>query len=383
MTTGSEGLHVHMGNLAFLSDAETRSISPENPTGERGGGGRAPADPNGPAAELGAGWKTRAYIDIQPGETATLADIAGPGAIQSIWMTPANVANRDVILRFYWDDQQRPSVEAPLGDFFASAFTSFDVFAQISSLAVCVDPGNAYNCYWPMPFRGRCRITMQNLHPENALRLFFQINYALAEVPENAAYFHAQFRRMNPVPYGRIYTILDTSADAGPGHYVGTYLAWRVSSERWWGEGEVKFYIDDDLPAGVAVEDAVREHGGASFPTICGTGTEDYFGGSYNFENKAQKRYQSFTTAYSGLPHIIPADELYQAGQRFSMYRWHIPDPIRFKRRLAVTIQALGWGNDFRFKRLEDDIASVAFWYAALPTGPFPPLPDRNGLAII
>ena len=380
----TNGLHVHLSNLWLLSDAETRSISPENPTGERGGGGRAPAAADGPARDLGLGWKTRAYLDIAPGDTVTIADIAGPGAIQSIWMTPANVSTREAILRFYWDDQDQPSIEVPLGDFFASAFTSFDTFAQISSLAVCVNPGNAYNCYWPMPFRKHARITVENLNPDKALRLFYQISYALAQVPQDAAYFHAQFRRSNPVPCGRIHTILDTGPAAGAsGHYVGTYLAWSVHSDRWWGEGEVKFYIDDDLPSGTPVEDAVAEHGRGSFPTICGTGTEDYFCGSYNFENKALKRYQEYTTAYAGLPHIVRPDGLYQAVHRFSMYRWHIPDPIRFKKRLAVTIQALGWRNGHnRFLPLQDDIASTAFWYSALPTPPFPLLPDRDGLEI-
>jgi hypothetical protein len=379
-----DGLHIHLGNLSLVSEAETRSISPENPTGEHGGGARAPARPGSPARDLGPGWKTRAYIDVPPGETAVLADVAGPGAIQSIWMTPANVPNRDVILRFYWDGQEHPSVEAPLGDFFASPYTSFEQYAPLSSLVVCVNPGNAYNCCWPMPFRKHAQVTAQNLHQEKALRLFYQINYALSEVPADAGCFHAQFRRTNPIPYGRVYTVLDTGPGntAGPGHYVGTAMAWHVKSPLWWGEGEIKFYIDDDLPPDMPVEQSAVEHGGESFPTICGTGTEDYFCGSYNFENKREKRYQAFTTPYSGLSHVIPADRIYEPGQRFAMYRWHIPDPIRFRRRLAVTIQALGWRNEehARFLPLQDDIASVAYWYAAPPTQRFPPLPGRGEL---
>src|SRR5690606_828401 len=124
-----------------------------------------------------------------------------------------------------------------------SAFTSFEVTAPLSSMAVCVNPGNAYNCYWPMPFRKHCRITVENRNPKQELILYYQINYALAPVPENAAYFHAHFRRVNPVPYKRVVTLMDVTG--GPGHFVGTYLAWSLHSDKWWGEGEIKFYIDD------------------------------------------------------------------------------------------------------------------------------------------
>jgi hypothetical protein len=383
MTTGpnTDGLHVHLGNLSLLSDAETRSLSAENPDGSRAGGGRHPAGADHPSRDLGLGWKTRPHITLKPGETATLADVAGPGAIQSIWMTPAGIPNRDAILRFYWDGQDQPSVEVPLGDFFASAFTGSDVVAPLSSMAVCVNPGNAFNCYWPMPFRKKCRITVENLNPKSNFALYYQINYALAPVPESAAYFHAHFRRVNPVPYKRVVTLMDVTG--GQGHFVGTYLAWSLHADRWWGEGEIKFYIDDDLPDGTPVEDAVAEHGGDSFPTICGTGTEDYFCGSYNFENKSEKRYQEYNTPYAGVPHIARPDGLYRAVQRFSMYRWHLPDPIRFQKRLAVTIQALGWRNEGRFLPLQDDIASVVYWYQQLPTPRLPPLPDRDGLEIL
>jgi hypothetical protein len=355
------GLGLHLGNLSRLSPAETRSISPENFTGEKGRGGMAAEGPASAAARgLGQGWKISPYVDIGAGETFTLADIAGMGAVQHIWMTPTGVW-RHSILRMYWDDQPQPAVECPVSDFFACGWGQY---APLSSLAVCVNPGSAFNCYWEMPFRKRCRITLTNL-ADNAMRLYYQVDYTLTDVPDDAAYFHAQFRRVNPLPYQSVYTILD--GVRGQGHYVGTYMAWGVNNTGWWGEGEIKFYLDGD----------------AEFPTICGTGTEDYFCGSYNFENKATQRYETFATPYSGLAQVIRPNGEYQSQQRFGMYRWHLMDPIRFKRDLRVTIQALGWRADKRYLPLQDDIASVAYWYQTLPTAPFPSLPDRDYLEVI
>ena len=274
------GLHLSLGSLSRLSRAKTRSISPENFTGEKGKGGMATEGTGANAArDLGQGWKISPSIRIASKQTFTLADIQGSGAIQHMWMTPTGNW-RYSILRIYWDGETQPSVEAPVGDFFASGWGKY---AQLSSQAVCVNPGSAFNCYWEMPFRKSCRITMENIDSE-PMTLYYQIDYTLTEVPEDAAYFHAQFRRTNPVPYKQDYVILD--GVKGWGHYVGTYMAWGVNNSGWWGEGEIKFFMDDD----------------AKFPTICGTGTEDYFCGSYNFENKELRRYQEFTTPYSGLP---------------------------------------------------------------------------------
>ncbi len=372
------GLGLHLGNLSLLSDAESRSCSAENPTGAKGQGGRHIDHEHGASRDLGCGWKVRPFIGLQPGETAVLADLAGPGAIQQIWMTPTGIL-RFLILRFYWDGEETPSIEVPVCDFFASAYANHDLFRALVSLPVCINPGSAYNCYWEMPFRKHCRITMENIGFEPG-RVYYQINYALTEVPENAAYFHSQFRRTNPLPYKEVYTIVD--GISGEGHYVGTYMAWQLNNNRWWGEGEIKFYLDGDLPGGVVGRN-VKEHGGNCFPTICGTGTEDYFCGSYNFENKAIKQYQEFTTPYAGVPHIMKPDGLYQANTRFSLYRWHLVDPIRFKQDLGVTIQALGWRSGGRYLPLQDDIASVAFWYQKEPHGKFPKLPDRDELEII
>jgi len=355
------GLGVHMGNLSRLSQAQTRSISPENFNGAKGAGGMATEGTGaGCARDLGQGWKVSPSVRIEPGETFVLADVQGQGAIQQIWMTPTGNW-RFSILRIYWDDQEQPSVECPVGDFFASGWGQY---AQLSSLAVCVNPGSAFNSYWEMPFRKRCRMTVTNLS-EEGMTLYYQINYVLTEVPEEAGYFHAQFRRVNPLPYKGVYTILD--GVQGQGQYVGTYMAWGVNNSGWWGEGEIKFFLDGD----------------DDFPTICGTGTEDYFCGSYNFENRETRQYQEFSTPYSGLHQVLRPDGVYRSQMRFGLYRWHIVDPIRFQRDLRVTIQALGWRSFRRYLPRQDDMASVAYWYQSLPTALFPALPDRDDLEVI
>ncbi|HEV2953083.1 MAG TPA: glycoside hydrolase family 172 protein [Candidatus Dormibacteraeota bacterium] len=356
--TSYDGLDNHLSSLYRLSNARTLSISPENPTGEKGKGGAATEGTGAKAArELGKGWKISPSVDIASGVTYTVAEIGGPGAIQHIWMTPTGNW-RFSILRMYWDDEKTPSVEVPLGDFFAMGWGKY---ARISSLAICVNPGSAFNSYWPMPFRHKARITLENLD-EKAMTLFYQVDYALSPVPADAAYFHAQYRRVNPLPYKQVYTIVD--GIKGKGQYVGTYLAWGVHNNGWWGEGEIKFYMDGDQ----------------DLPTINGTGTEDYFNGSYDFENPERHQYEEFTSPYSGLVQVLKPDGLYQSQQRFGLYRWHIPDPIRFASDLRVTIQALGWRSGGRYLLLTDDISSVAFWYQAEPHADFPKLPTRDQL---
>jgi len=356
-----DGLGLHLGNLSRLSSAKSRSISPENFTGAKGQGGRATDGTGAPyAVDLGTGWKISPSVRVPAGETFTMADIEGPGAVQQMWLTPTGNW-RFSILRIYWDDQEQPSVECPVGDFFCMAWGKY---AQLSSLAVCVNPGSAFNCYWEMPFRKRCRMTLTNIGPDE-MTLYYQLNYALTEVPEDAAYFHAQFRRTNPLPYKDVYTLLD--GVEGRGHFVGTYMGWGVNNRGWWGEGEIKFFLDGD----------------GEFPTICGTGTEDYFCGSYNFDvGKEEGGYREFTTPYAGLHQVIRPDGRYSSQQRFGLYRWHILDPVRFETDLRVTMQALGWRAGPRYLPLQDDLCSVAYWYQTLPTAPFPPLPDRDGLEV-
>ena len=359
------GIDSSMGNLYRLSDAKTRSISPENFTGEKGKGGMADpkneernvANARHAARDLGQGWKVNPFIIINPKETFTLAEIDESGCIQHIWMTPTGNW-RFSILRIYWDDEKEPSVECPVGDFFGMGWGEY---AHLNSLAVCVNPGSAFNSYWQMPFRKKCKITMENL-ADAPMRLYYQIDYSLTEVPEDAAYFHAQFRRTNPVPYKDVYTIVD--GIKGKGHYVGTYMAWQVNNNRWWGEGEIKFFMDGDK----------------QFPTICGTGTEDYFCGSYNFDRGG--KYIEFSTPYAGLHQVIRPDGTYRANQRFGMYRWHITDPIRFEKDLKVTIQDLGWRADRRYLAQRSDISSVAFWYQQEPHKIFPKLLSKDELEV-
>jgi hypothetical protein len=354
--TRFSGIQTGMTNLARLSDAKTRSISPESFTGEKGKGGMATKGTGANAArELGQGWKISPSIVIEAGQTFVMADIKGSGAIQHIWMTPTG-NNRLNILRIYWDGEEEPSIECPAGDFFACGMGEY---TQVTSLAVCVNPMSGFNCYWPMPFRKGSKITMTNVD-EKAMVLYYQIDYTLTRVPMDAAYFHAQFRRVNPLTYKEVYTILD--GVQGKGQYVGTYMTWGSNSPGWWGEGEIKFYMDGDK----------------EFPTICGTGTEDYFCGSYGFSKPGTDQYQEFCTPYTGMPQVIKSEKQ----PRFSLYRWHIMDPVRFEKDLKVTIQALGWQSEGRYLPLQDDLSSVAFWYQTEPHSAFPQLPNKESLKI-
>jgi hypothetical protein len=362
-----DGIESNMSNIFKLSDAKSRSISPENFTGAKGEGGMATEGTGkNPSRELGKGWKVSPSVVIKAHSTFTVAEIDGPGSIQHIWMTPTGVW-RNSIIRFYWDGETTPSVEAPVGDFFCMGWNQY---APLQSLAVCVNPGSAFNCYWPMPFRKKCRITMENIDDKDMV-LYYQVDYVLTNVPSDAAYFHAQFRRVNPVPYKGVYTLLD--GVKGRGQYVGTYMAIGVHNNGWWGEGEIKFYIDGDK----------------EYPTINGTGTEDYFCGSYDFDTRKknaagveESNYTEFCTPYSGLCQVIKGDGHYNVSQRFGLYRWHITDPIRFEKDIKVTIQDLGWRSDGRYLPLQDDIATTVFWYQTEPHQAFPVLPGKDALEV-
>jgi len=338
-----------LSGIPLVSNAVTRSISAENPDGSIAGGARAVPQADGASSLLGQGWKVRPCITLDPNSTTTLADVDGPGVIQHIWITVHPDAYRTCVIRVYWDHEETPSIEVPLGDFFCNVH---GLRYNVTSLPIVVNPSGGFNSYWPMPFRKHVRITVENGRWEPIRGFFYQITYSLEEVPDNAAYLHAQWRRSMTTRGYPEHVILD--GVQGAGHYVGVVLGWNQFSNGWWGEGEIKFYMDGD----------------GEFPTICGTGTEDYFGGAWGFGG------ETYSTNYLGYP-------LYrkEPGQvpSHGLYRWHIMDPIRFKTDLKVTMQALGWWLDRKLEPLTDDICSVGYWYQQEPHAPYPEMPGLDG----
>lgn len=343
-----------LGSIAMLSDFESRSISGENPTGRKGGG--AMEAPTGssffgqsqhPARALGKGWKVRPCVPISPGETLVLANIEGQGLIQHMWMTLDEKHIRDVVIRMYWDNESDPSVEVPIGDFFLNGH---GLRYPVTSIPMHVCPTGGYNCYLPLPFYKNAIITVENQGEQMVQGIFYQINYALGKIPPNLGLFHAQWRIGMTKREHPEFTLLDNIQ--GNGQYIGTHIAWSQFSDGWWGEGEIKFFIDGD----------------DQYPTICGTGTEDYFGGAWCFKD-------TYSGPYLGYPLWSKETEKIP---KHGMYRWHIMDPIRFKKDLKITIQALGWWPDFQFQPLTDEIASTCYWYQQEPHSQFPTLPSRN-----
>jgi len=367
------GLVDGLGSLSRLSNAQSRSISAENITGEKGKGAMAVPvkldrkedydktdkghSASWAAQELGQGFKVCPSVYVLPKETVTIAEMEGPGAITHIWMTPTGNW-RSTILRIYWDDEKEPSVECPIGDFFCNGWNEY---ANVSSIPVCVNPKKAFNCYWQMPFRKKCKMTIENIDPKDHMLFFYQVDYTLTDIPEDAAYFHAQWRRtlFNQEPE---YTIID--GIKGRGHFVGVYLAWGVHNNGWWGEGETKFYIDSDK----------------KFPTIVTTGLEDYIGGSYNFDING--KYTEFSSPYTGFQ-VVKTDETYRSQRRFGMYRWHITDPVRFQKDLRITIHDMGYDmKNTKYHIQHSDISATSFWYQTEPHASFPEFPGWDLLEI-
>ena len=354
------------GGLPLITGGQSRAINGENPRGEKGRGGTA-------ASNLGPSRKGSPCLsEIQSGETAVLGEIEGPGVIQHIWITVTDRTSdadcfvlRDLVFRIYWDGEEKPSVEAPLGDFFCCGFGQG---CLVNSLPMVVAPNRGFNCYFPMPFQKGARITVENQHKNPVPAFFFQIDYCLQKVPENAGYFHAQWRRQRLTEKARDYVVLDNVH--GRGQYVGTYLALTTLERYWWGEGEMKFYIDGD----------------EEYPTICGTGTEDYFGGAWSFANQVDGRTveQTYCTPFLGYPfysrHDTTVHNNYHNDDCPPMrgfYRWHIPDPIHFEEDIRVTLQQIGVCHRGLFER-QDDVATVAYWYQDKPYTDFPPLPEKE-----
>lgn len=353
--------------LYELNDIVTRMITAENPNGEKGGACKAEEGVTKFfSRNLGKGWKMSPCIDIQPKTTAVIMDVAAEGMVQSMWM--GGHLSRDLIIRIYYEGEEIPAVECPLPDFFGNGYLNnidkpFKApFYPLNSLMICINPNNALNCYWEMPFRKHIKITMENIG-ERVANFFYQINYCEMKIPTNAGYFYAVFNRTNPIEFKKNHIILE--GIKGNGVYVGTSLSVGLNgSGGWWGEGEVKFYLDGD----------------EEYPSLCTTGTEDYFCGGYDWD--VGGKYTVYSTPYSGMFFLETPDGLYNSQQRFAMYRWHITDPIRFKEDIRVEIQDLGWYPNAEYKPRQDDFSSVAFFYLDKPSHPRKPLPDRAKLEI-
>ena len=281
-------------------------------------------------------------IPIEPGKTAELAAIRGPAAIHHIWVTISAEAfyGRKIVLRIYWDGEEVPSVEAPVGDFFA---VGHGLNRNLSSLPIAnSSDGRARNCYWYMPFRWSCRITATNEGTQPVAAFYYYIDYReLEDIKPDAPYFHAQYRQEFPCEPGRNYLILDA---VGAGHYVGCALSVLQRSMGWWGEGDDMITVD-----------------GEASPSLHGTGSEDYFSDAWGMREDEN--------LYYGCP---LQEEDFQAGSKATVYRFHIADPIPFKKTIRVTIEH-GHAND----RADHD-SSVAYWYQTEPHMPFPPLPPAE-----
>ncbi|WP_139692107.1 glycoside hydrolase family 172 protein [Sporolactobacillus terrae] len=358
-----------------IKDEESHSINPENPYGKKGQG--ATTD-----SYLGKSRKGRAAVSLKEGETLTIAEIHGPGTIKHIWMTIAEATPkgsfvlRDVVLRIYWDDEEYPSIESPIGDFFCNGFGTR---CDINSLPIVVNPTGGMNCYFPMPFNKKAKITVTNEHPNKIDGFFYNIDYVLQpELPENVSYFHAKWNRQKTTQLQNDYTIIDNIK--GVGHYIGTFLEVTALERYWWGEGEFKFFIDGD----------------SEFPSITSTGTEDYFGGAWAFHKKDKRGriyVQPYNTPFMGYPFFSKEDHTRDDFQTedamplhgfgndalpmHGLYRWHLPDPIRFKSDLRVTLQQIG-NDDIKLFERSDDVASVAYWYQKEPHQTFSPLLPRE-----
>ena len=337
-----------MNFLDYLTkkrNSVTKSICAESFTGEKGKAG-AYTEGTGKecARDLGIGWKISPSIIVPKKGKFILADIKESGQINHIWCTCFPTSWRNLILRVYWDNCDHPSIQAPIGDFFLNGWCER---SNVQSLLVTVNPAGGFNSYFQMPFKERAIFEIENISNEDIV-FYYQIDYEAKKHDSEIMYFHAFWNRVNPLPYKDVYTLLPKIS--GNGHYIGTYMAYQVNSNGWWGEGEIKFYLDGD----------------DKFPSICGTGTEDYFGGAWNFEHP-KGEYGLYSTMYQGLHQVIKSDGLYKANMRFGMYRWHALDPICFTKDIFVTIQALGWRSGARYLPLQDDIASVVYWYQDVP----------------
>jgi hypothetical protein len=334
------------------ANLRSRSISFENPTGAPGAGGRA-------ASPLGPGRKGSAVRLVQPGESIELADIEGPGTIRHIWLTTHSKQEllRGCVLRAWWDDQPHPSIEAPLGDFFGFAHGGTPAF---QSCAHSVGGALGMNCWLPMPFVRRARLELVN-EASVRLPLFYQVDYTVGdEHADDVRRLHVAFQRQNPTTPGRDFEVLPRRE--GRIHYLGAVIGVRPLDPRWWGEGELKVWLDEDT----------------THATIVGTGTEDYVGLSWGIQPNA--------FLYHGANWRERDDAI--ATGAVSIYRWHVPDPIVCEQSMRVTIQQIGHSPTGNAKTVDDYLAELyeraddwscaTFWYEATPSAPLPPIPDAQ-----
>lgn len=323
---------------------QSRSISFENPTGEPGKGGQE-------ASNLGVGRKGFPAKGIEAGETVTLCDISGSGSINHIWMTGGFKDNtealRSMVVRAYWENQEHPSIECPLGDFMGNAHAKINSYqSAVHSTGI----NAALNIWLPMPFNEHAKMTLTN-EGEKTITLFYQVDYTINEQrPREFGRLHVCFRRENPTELKEDFEILPKRT--GSGRFVGTVLGIRTLEGNWWGEGEIKIFMDGDT----------------EFPTICGTGSEDYVCLSYGMQQT---------------PFMYHGCSWNQEGF-VSMYRWHLPDPIYWYDECRITIQQIGWSQRHReetghalYER-EDDWSSATFWYEPIPSEKLPEFPDLN-----
>lgn len=330
------------------SPLQSRSISFENPTGAVGSGGQA-------ASPLGVGRKGSPARLLAPGQEIELANIKGAGTIRHIWATTFPVPEflRGAVIRFYWEGQEHPSVEAPLGDFFGFAHGKAIAY---ESAVHSVGEKAGMNTWLPMPFSKSARVTITNELPQ-PMPFFYQIDYTHGEQhADDIGRLHVNFARQNPTRKAQDFTLLEKRQ--GRGRYLGTVIGVRPSDDNWWGEGEMKAFIDGDQ----------------DFPTINGSGAEDYVGLSWGLQQNAFQ--------YNGASWVENGDTTTTG--RISMYRWHVLDPILWKEDIRITIQQIGHNGNAPttfeaylgdlYER-EDDWSAATFWYESIPSAPLPTMP--------
>ena len=326
---------------------ESRSISFENPTGARGAGGTV-------ASPIGVGRKGVPMNVVRPDSEYVLCDITGPGTIRHIWMTGprSEESLRSIVVRAWWDGQDHPSIECPLGDFMGFAHGKV---VSYQSAVHSVGRNAALNLWLAMPFTTQGKITLTNEGPES-VHFYYQIDYTIGDSHgPDVGRLHTLFRRENPTTLTEDFTILPKRT--GKGRYIGAVLGIRYEDPKWWGEGEIKIFLDGDT----------------EFPTICGTGSEDYVGLSYGMQQT---------------PFMYNGCSLNDTERQFvSMFRWHLPDPVYWKEDIRITIQQIGFDMDlytghedelpmnYGLYERSDDWSTATFWYEPVPSTPLPEMP--------